>query len=507
MPERTEAAKKLQARLDGWQNLKTGLGVQGKDRRLGTHFRSGNRLEYQECAELYRFNDMAARAVDSMPNDCARKGFAVSIEGDSEGSEATAKALRDLQAFKHVKQAHKWQRAYGGAALYVGANDGQTADFPLDLKRVRSVDFLLPLDTMELIPDGYYTNPFEVKYGMPATYRLNRFGALNPPMGVGTKTGALQMLQAAATLSGGKPGSPFGGSNWNMVPIVHETRIIRFDGILINRIQLREQRGWLDPIFNRAEPVLKDFGVTWESAALLLSGFTQDILRMKGLGELYSADGPKTLQAMADFINGSRSLLNMLLLDSEDEFETRQTPVTGLADLLDRFCNRLAAAFNMPVTRLMGQSPAGLNATGQQDASWWDNEVQVEQEEVWVPALTRLCEILFAAEKGPTKGATPDNWTVTPNPLKQLGPLEEAQRRLAIAQTDAIYMTGQAVTPEEVAVTRFGGDEYEGGKIQLVETNPAKRAAMAAEAAPDGSGDGSDDGTGDGGGSGDGTGG
>jgi phage-related protein (TIGR01555 family) len=68
-----------------------------------------------------------------------------------------------------------------------------------------------------------------------------------------------------------------------------------------------------------------------------------------------------TLANMAKGING------MLLLDSEEEYETKSASFAQLPEVLDRFLQIVSGAADIPATRLLGQSPAGMNATGESD--------------------------------------------------------------------------------------------------------------------------------------------
>ena len=109
----------------------------------------------------------------------------------------------------------------------------------------------------------------------------------------------------------------------------------------------------------------------------------------------------------------------------------------------------------MPVTRLMGQSPAGLNATGESDLRIFNDTVQAEQERVVRPALERLTEIVMSDPAGPTDGQIPEEWSIEFNALQQLSELEMTDMRLKQAQADNIYLQQQVVTPEEIGRSRF----------------------------------------------------
>lgn len=471
---KSDEARKLRARLDSFANPTTGIaGLY--DKRYGGYAQVLT-LAYEDCYTLYRGNDMAARIVEALPNDGTRAGWEISIEGDSVASEQVGMALDDLNARARLTQAWKWARAYGGAGVFVGANDGQDASQPLDLSRVRSVDFLLVLDPLELVPESYYIE-LGAQYGLPETYRINRMATISPLPGVSMLYGGARGVGALGQLSAAKGG-------WdNLLPIVHESRILRFEGVIANRLQLRQNRFWGDSVLVRCNEIVRDFNLSWSSAALLLQDFATPVVKMKALDQLMGENGQQALQDAAAMIESQRSTARAVIISDTDEYQRSATPVSGLPELLDRFAQRLAAAANMPVTKLMGESPAGLNATGQQDESFWFDEVTAEQNNVLRPALNRLCEILFAAKKGPTSGRDPGkgNWHVAFTPLKQLSPVDEAQRRLSIAQADVALVNAGIVTPEEVAATRYGGDEFNGDKIQLVEVDPQRRALAAQE--------------------------
>lgn len=485
-------------RHDGYYNQTTGIGDVLRDKRQGG-FATARRIDYQECADLYRGNWLAARIVDALPNDCVRKGWTLAIEGDKgrKISEAADATLRDLEAKKHLRQAHRWSRAFGGAGVFVGVDDGQTADQPVNFESIKSVDWLLPVDTLELVPASYYSQ-LGPNYGKPQTYILNRFGVAAP---LPTFLGGSAMVGSGPVV-GGLGALAQDPQNWNYLPIVHESRIIRFEGVFINRLTLRSNRYWGDSIFNRIDEVLRDYGLSWASASILLQDFAQAVHKLPGFAELLAKIGPAAYVQAAAAVEVSRSTARALFIDKEDEFERKATPMTGLPELLVQFALQVAGAADMPVSRLFGQAPAGLNATGDADAAWWADKVAAEQEDALQPALRRLLKIVFAAKAGPTSGKNPGgekgNWHVHFAPLKQLDDLQQADRRLKIAQADEIYMRNQAVTPEEVAVTRFAGDDYNGDKLQLVEENPEKRALMAQEQAEAQAGEGSGEGSGEG---------
>ncbi len=157
----------------------------------------------------------------------------------------------------------------------------------------------------------------------------------------------------------------------------------------------------------------------------------------------------------------ARSIVRCAVVDAEGEsFERKTTSVAGLSDLLQQFALRLSAAAREPVSLLLGQAPAGLNATGASDIRFWYDQVADEQNTTLRPRVNRLLKILFRAKTGPTKGVEPKAWSVKFLPLWQASASEQADTRLKTSQADEIDIRSGVLRPEEVAVSRYGGDEY-----------------------------------------------
>lgn len=506
---RIDEDRKLEARglerQDTWQNAITALGT-SRDKRVAGQF-STNRLIDLEAEDIWRGDDMGGRAVETAPNQIVRAGFEIQVKTPKNDASSTAAAkekeqqkakrldylrsndgqrwwnakidsidcapemkamirakvradlasavfppdataneqesgkelseqmnsqMDDLGVLDKVGDALKAERGYGGSALFPGIIDGvKDLSKPLNYDRIKSVDWLDVLTPLELVPYQWYDDATQANYGQPELYFMQR-------------------------ISIGNIGSTA------RIPI-HESRLIRFPGLVVSRRQLREHWGWGDSVLVRMMEVLRDFQTSWQGAAHLMQDFSQGVMSIQGLAASFASGDPadaNLLQTRAAAVDQGRSIARMIIMDAEEKFERQATPISGMPDMLDRFCNRLAAAAHMPVTLLMGQAPAGLNATGASDIrSWYDN-VGANRERQLKPRLTTLAKMLFAAKEGPTGGEEPEHWTWKFGSLWQPTELEEAQRRYAVAQADALYITAGVLIPEEVAISRYGGDAY-----------------------------------------------
>lgn len=483
--------KQLRRRSDGWENLFTGLGVSGRDKRLASTFLA-DRFDYEECRERWRGDDMGARIVEVIPEEMVRAGFDVQIQpdetaaqdqrtdalpppqqapvapppkappGEIEPPDEEPKAMAEAVEAKYeelggpslVELAMCYARAYGGGAVMLGVDDGREMWRPVNETGIRSIRWLNALSPQELRAEKYYTDPRAPRYGEPEVYLLN---------------------------SSGLPDAGFRQAR------IHESRLLVFRGPVLDRRHMVEMQGWGDSVFSRVDAVLRDFQITWSSAAVLMQDFAQAVYKMAGLAELMAANEESVVAARIKAFDMARSVLKMALIDDQDDIERKQTPVTGLPEMLDKFSLRLAAAVEIPVTRLMGQAPAGLNATGASDIRFFYDTIAAKQEKYLRPQLERMVRYLMLAKDGPTKGREPENWSIEFCPLWQMSDKEQAEVREIQSRTDKAYIDSQVVTPEEVTASRFGGDrwspdtviDFEARKKLAVEHTEAKERYAA----------------------------
>lgn len=402
-------------------------------------------------------------------------------EEPKQQAEEVMAQVEDLDVLGKFHEAACYERAYGGAAILVGADDGAfDLKQPLNLEAIKSVKWLTVLTPRELVPVAWYADPAAPKYGEPEIWRIQR-----------------EADASSGTMVGGKRKV----SNLDRGAEIHESRLIIFPGIKVSRLQVRSNMapGFGDSVLVRCNRVLTDFNLSWSSASILLQDFAPSVFKMKDLADLIASDENQIVINRALAIEMSRSTARAVMIDSEEEYERQTTPITGLDAMLEKFCTRLAAAADMPVTLLMGQAPAGLNATGASDIRFFYDRVKSRQKTKMLPRLKRLLKLIMLAKEGPLKGKEPKNWSITFNPLWQLTELEKADLRVKQAAVDKIEIDAAVTTPEEVAASRHGGDEwssktvidFEGRKTLAVEhetamAEHAKQAAKAPKMGPDG---------------------
>lgn len=499
-------ASQLAERKDGWRSAISGFGSSSHDKRFGHAWSLCEPVTSEEAIDLWRGNDLAARVIETIPNEMFREGFDLKIreaEEPGDGAELEAGAApakpgeedeervdtrgrryrRDARgAWRHVgskktnrrrAKAHRgkrydagerdlcdliksrweeldvlgalwkancFERAYGGAAILLGAMDGPAGkpptdwSQPLELENVKSLEWLTVLEPRQLVPLFYYDDPRAPKYGEVEIWQLN-----------------------PETRGQAKPGSKHvPGTTID----VHESRLIIFGGIQVTSRLITPLPGFGDSVLTRFVRVLRDFDLSFDAAAILLVDFAPAVLKIKGLAEIFAGDSDEAFKAKMQQVELSRTVARLAIVDSEEEFERKTVNVSGLPEMLDRMMTRCAAAADMPLTLLMGQSPAGLNATGESDIRFFYDRVQSQRARKVIKPLERITEILFS-----TEGAEPEHWCVEGRPLWQPTQLEQAQARKLQMETDVGYTEAGILGATEVAVNRFGPD---GGSFDTV---------------------------------------
>ena len=501
------------ARTDGYTNEVTGIGDWTRDKTFGGS-PNGPRFDVRflsgvECEQRWRGSDLGARIVETKPAEMTRQGWEITIQPSEEDDAPEGKAdefptpqpaapkhepgaipqkqddsqaiiealdvqLREMDARDVFRTALSYEIAYGGAAVLVGFDDGETdLTRPLDESKIRGVRHITAFRggwDGEVIAWRYYRDPTAARYGEPEVYQLRNLGV---PISTPPAPGETHYAPI-----------PVGGVTGPMIWYVHESRLLIFPGTAVSHRARVQMRGWGDPVFTRCDEVLSDFDQSWGSVAVILQEFSLATLAIKGLTELLSqgSDAARAeIVSRAVTLQMTQSIARMRLIDSDEKIERITASLSGVPETLQQMSYRLSAAADIPVSLLMGQEPAGLNATGDSTVRFWYDRIAAAQGADLQPNLRRLVRWMLLAKDGPASGVEPARWDVTMRPLWQPTEAERATLRKTTAETDQIYITQGVLTPEEVAASRFGGSKWSGETMLDIEGREAMAALPPAE--------------------------
>lgn len=365
--------------------------------------------------------------MDAPVEDAFRRGWEISTSSDDTLKEKLIDEADRLNVEESIIQALTWERLYGGAGIFLGADDGRSVTSPLDESRVTQLHFLQVYDRWELTPHRFYQDPLSPKFGLPEIYRVS----------------------PRAMVSAGRA---------NM--LIHESRLVICRGRVTTKTALIQNQHWGQSVLVRAFDSVKKYGGALSSVLALLADASQGVYKIKNLAEIIRGGKGELLKMRMEAVDTVRSVINAIVLDADGEsYERVATPLTELSNIIDRFKLDVASAAGMPVTKLFGQAPAGLNATGESDMRIWYDSVAQFQRRRAKPAIERILKLILKARLGPTGGIEPEKWGVKfPSPWS---PTEKEQAEIdkIHAETDAIYVDLQTLTPAQVARARHSGDE------------------------------------------------
>jgi len=415
----------IQRRVDSWYNALTGLGNALRDKRESTYFTYDSKIADQTLEDLYHDDDISARICEALPEEALRNGYYLSSEDDDPGLASQLHEYEKKLKFpKALKDCAVWSRVFGGAVIYLGIDDGQEEDQPVNEAAIKAITFAEVLDKRSLIPAQRYTTL--ERFGQPEIYEIQWVATMN-----------------AVTPQDLQPGAK-----------IHESRILRMDGTRTSPIRAERDNGWHDSVLQKVYETVRDFGSSWQAIGHLLQDASQGKFKIKNLAEMIASGDKDALSSRMQLVDMSRSVARAIMLDAENEEFTRDTySFAGIPDVMKMYMIRLAAAARMPVIVLMGQSPQGLNATGEADIRLWYDKVKIYQEDHLLDVITRFYELVFLAQD--FAGSAPEAWEVKFGKLWQMSDEEQAEFEKKTAEKDKIYIDAGVLLPEEVALNRF----------------------------------------------------
>jgi uncharacterized protein len=412
--------------LDGhWVNPTTGVGGP-QDKSAGFTYVGGLDALYSPYifTEMYEQEPYIAKIVDMLVNEAMRRGFKVETDvEDPKSKERIQDHFDRLKVKTRFTEGCKWGRLHGGAATLIGSADTQQW---MPLKPGAQILHLTNFERDELNPARYYDDPLSDKFGEPSHYRLS-------------------------------PSSSGGSSRSGM--LVHESRLIRWYGVLTTRTKQTMNQGWGSSVLLRCIKAISQYQGALASALASLANANQDVFKVKDLAKMIKAGQSDLLREKLRVLDEFRSAVRAIAVDADGEdFVRSSLALTGVSDIIEMAMLNLSAASESPITRLFGRAPAGLNATGESDERMFQANAQVQQTDVFNPALTYLTRLIFRDPSGPTSGIEPSTWSIQWPSLWEPTALEAAQIDLANMQTDSGNIDKGIYKASDAAKARFRGE-------------------------------------------------
>lgn len=399
-------------KMDGVENVLTGLGRIGRDASTATAFKMDAFLTESELNASYYGNGIARRIVDMIPNEALKKGL--------ECDEELYDELERLDAYKHLTELGKDARLFGGAVMLMLARDGVAElSEPLRTGNIQRVERLQVFDRHQLLvtADDYDHDIYSPTFGEVITYNLRKKN--------------------------------------DIYVKVHASRVIRLDGDRLPSTPFTDNGYWHASVLQGCFDSLKSYLTAQGFSDIIIKEWSLTILKVRDLRDSYANGREYLIAKRLNDANMSKSIANMILMDAEDEdFSRVFSNVAGYSDLMLRTMELVSANSGVPMTKLFGRSPEGMNATGEGDFVQWAGAVETYQMQTLQSAINRLIEVLALQKEWVDK---PEEISWNYPALKPLDELQTAEVRLKNAQADSMYIREGAVDPAYIFFTRHEG--------------------------------------------------
>lgn len=398
------------ATADSFVNFAHKLGI-GADNALSSSTYGYNPISRNRTLLewIHRGSWLGGVAIDLIADDMTRAGVEIVSEMKPEDIEVIEHAAVNMNIWPQINETIKWSRLYGGC-LGVLLIDGQDPKTPLRLETVGKDQFkgLLTLDRWMVEPSlGDLVTEYGPHLGLPSYYTV----------------------QANAPALRGQS--------------IHHSRIaFRLIGVELPYQQRLTENLWGISVLERLYDRMIAFDSASTGLAQLVFKAYLRTLKIEGLREIVAA-GNAPLNGLMQYTEVMRryqGVEGITLLDMKDELDVQGTgtAITGAADALLQLGQQLSGALQIPLVRLFGQSPAGLNASGESDLRMFYDNIAQQQNKTLFTGVSTLYKCL-AASNGIK---VPDNFSVDFRSLREMDNKEKAD--VAKVVSDAVASANDA---------------------------------------------------------------
>ena len=395
--------EKVKQTIDSFKNIIKSLGDPDKDPRTQTTFVKGKLINQQIANDLYVYNWIAAKGVDIPVDDATRKWRNLLIS-DPEKKKEVEDIMDKFDIKGKINLAMKWSRVFGGAIIII-IIDGENPEEPLDIERIRpdSLKNFIVLDRYSIHPGVINRNILSDNYGNPEFYTVHREGQN-----------------------------------------IHSSRVVKFNSEVSTLLEAERNNFWGSSIFTKTWDSIADAGQMTQAIGNLVTEANVDVYKIKDLNALVAEGDDATVVNRLKLAHEMKSVVNGIALDSEDGYDKKASTFNTLPEIDDRYMQKVSGSFDIPLTRFLGISPSGLNATGMADLlNYYDNVKSIQENKI-KPKLDILDSVVMASAG--IKEALEYEF----NPLQQLSETEQAEVDLKNKDRDISYVDAGIIRESDV---------------------------------------------------------
>jgi phage-related protein (TIGR01555 family) len=382
----------------------------------------------EDLAEHLILNRVVSAKVDA----ATQKGWELTLgsDGDDDILEDFNDIHDDLEVEEAFNEAQFQANVYGGAVIIIIVDDKKPAYEPIDIKNLKKIVKLEVLDRYKVEPVLALTDVNPLR---PDKYRLVLPEYVRKSLKNVTED--------------------------NPQYIIDKSRIIRFDadGIRATPDMLRKNQGWTKSLL---AALWEDY-LEWKTSLKATGAMVQDasifIYKLKDLSAMMKSKDSLLLEGRIKLFRSMLSVIGGAIIDAEKEsMEFISRNFAGVPEVANQQRDNFIGVSDIPHTKLFGESPSGLGASGESEQKDWASTIADFQTSKWRKKLRGLFKLIFLSKEGPTKGELIKGWSIKFHNLMVESEAEKISNMATMASTDQTYISAGVLLIEEVRKSRFG---------------------------------------------------
>ena len=355
----------------GYRNPATGAGY-NKDNSQHGFFTMGPEPSRIDLESIYGKSVVAKKLIDIPVNDAFLR-WREFIDIESSNINAMTESEEENSVRARISEAYRAARLCGSSLLII-ADNINSLDEKLDIDNfsVGQLANLFVVSKYDVKIESYDTDVYSRTFNQPLVYEVN-FGE------------SFKNLKDMPEL------------------LVHESRVIRFDGITPPL-----PGGWASQSYNGyfgwglSELIPALISIIQDAAAAagvskLIDEASIPYLKLSEYKQWISGESDPEIAdayAMMSATLAHKSIFDTYIIDKEDEIDRVTVNFGGLPEIIDRYAERIAMSADIPLTRFWGKSPSGFMATGDSDMINYALHVGAMQERAFRGPLRKLDLVL-----------------------------------------------------------------------------------------------------------------
>lgn len=391
---------------DSLRSFITAMGEPGVDKAASSYY-APTILSDNQLLNAYRNTWLAKKIVNIPALDAFRKWR--NWQADQKQITELEREEKRLGVQSKLLEAKTLARLWGGAAIYIGDGGDAREEFDPTTLGKGGIKYLTVLSRRELVAGELERDPTLEYYGKPSVYQA------------ANSSDFLDIHPSRLVVQIGEPHP----DPWNAA----------------------QNTGWGDSTLQAVWTSIINADSTAANIASLVFEANVDVFGIEDLMEhMATAAYRNKLLDRFHLANIGKSTTKALIKDASETYERKQISFTGLPDVLQQFLIIVSGAADIPLTRLLGQSPSGLSSTGEHDMkNYYDRVSSIQTLEIG-PAIARLDEALIRSALGNRPDEIHYKWA----PLEQMNEKEASEIAKNKAEVAAKLNDSGLFMPEEL---------------------------------------------------------